>query len=138
MPPLKEAVKAPPAKKDKTYYFSNMNSASLMLHVQVADQRMIQKVQASNSVAVIRADDPFYAEKVAFMNKHVWNKKNNGAEFFELKNGVMPDDGKCLLDELLDLNDDALVTMLKSKTKATMAMSRGNLILKVLKEKGAI
>lgn len=131
-----EAVKV--VKKDKSYYFKNIKTVSMSVAIVAGDQTVMQKIDGNNHIAVIRGTDPFYKDKVAFMNTHKWGAKSGGSEFVELKNGVMPDDGSCLLDELLPIENEGLVSMLKKKDGSTMQMSRGNLLIKVLKEKGAI
>jgi hypothetical protein len=96
-------------------------------------------VTGSNCVVVVRANDPDYEAKLKFLRESDENKNNGGTKIIELS---VDDDqnagGDCLLDKLMALDNLALFDILKEKGEQDKALSKGKLIIKILKEKGAI
>lgn len=94
-------------------------------------------ITGDKSVVRIDAADPQYDDKVEYLRGHKDNVANGGAKFFE----IGPDQktkGKCLLDELLELGRETLITMIDERDKTDVMKSRGQLIMKILAEKGCM
>lgn len=105
----------------------------------IARTKSGSKIVITGDKSVVRIDpaDPQYDDKVEYLRSHKDNVANGGAKFFE----IGPDQrtkGKCLLDGLLELGRETLITMIDERDKTDVMKSRGQLIMKILAEKGCI
>lgn len=94
-------------------------------------------VEGKNSVVTIFPEDPEYDIKVEFMRKSKANRKNGGTSFVEV-DPLERRGNDCMLDSLMTMEKGTLLGILSQIEDTDRAMTRGNLMMKILKEKGAI
>lgn len=96
------------------------------------------KITGDSSIVNIEPSDPHYDEKVAFMRNSKSNRINGGTTFVELSAEEVESSGKCLLDSLNDLSNESLMKMIEKKEPSDVRLSRGGLMMKIMKEKGVM
>ena len=128
-------------KIDACFYFPDYSSITRLLKVQDPDnpRKLIRlPLHGENHIVKISAEDQFFNEKVDYMRKSSDNRANGGHMFIEMKSGESKDPKEHLLDELLELPTEGLISMLKKPRITDKRLSRGNLMVKVLKQRKAI
>jgi len=95
------------------------------------------EISGENSVVTVKASDPYHDLKVEFLRNHKGNQKSGGTDFVELTDGDERPGGSCLLDSLLDLSKDSLLNVLSDNDPKNRVLSRGAIMMLILKEKGS-
>jgi hypothetical protein len=143
----KPEQKKPKPKKTIQFFFRNNAFATKMVRKTIMDggeKRVVSAmIRARDNVAIIAPNDPFYDDKVSFMRKHPENEANGGIGFVELtsKNTREVLDGatgKCIIDELLEVPKKGLIAMVVNKPKSIDRMTKGALMMLIMKEKGLL
>lgn len=96
------------------------------------------EIKGENSIITISKADPLYDGKVDFLRKYKGNRKNGGTEFIELTADDVRPGGQCLLDSLLEMTKESLLGVLSDKDPKNRALSRGAIMMLIMKEKDAI
>ena len=95
------------------------------------------EIKGENSIITIPRTDGLYDEKVAYLRAYAGNRAKGGTEFVELSDKEPLPGGSCLLDSLLDLPKESLLNVLCESDPKNRALSRGTLIMRILREKGS-
>lgn len=127
-----EAEEAKP--KDVSFYLLKCRKWRTLLVINKART----EIKGENSVITVSTTDGQYAEKVAFLRKSAGNRANGGTDFVELSEKDTKPGGECLLDSLLELTKESLLNVLGSSDPKNRALSRGSIMMLILKEKGSI
>ena len=123
-----------PEKRDVSFYL--LKARKFRILTVLKGNRI--EIKGENSIITIPCDDKFYDFKVKYLRDHRKNRKNGGTEFVELSAEDKIPGGECLLDSLIDLGKESLWNVLSDKEPKHRALSRGSLIMLILKEKGAL
>lgn len=120
-----------PVKKNVSFYLIKARKWRTLLKI----NGVRTEISGENSVINIQATDGNYDVKVAAMRAHKGNKSNGGTEFVELTESDKGLGNECLLDSLLPLAKESLLNVLNDSNPKNRALSRGALMMRILKEK---
>lgn len=129
--PKAPVVAKEPERTDVCFYFLKTRKWRTLFNIK--GNRL--ELKAENSILSIAKDDPLYDAKLDFMNSHKGNRAKGGTEFVELTSGDKKPGGKCLLDSLLEMSKESLLNVLIDRDPKNRALSRGAIMMLILKEK---
>lgn len=141
MPPTKKVVqkevveaevpvKLAPKKVDVNFFMRNLRKFRTY-HGDIP-------INGDNSIISVKVNDPDYDAKIEFLRGSKQNVKNGGVDFLELGSDDEDPRAECMLDTLIGLSRESLITMVNNPEGKLNSATRGRLIMSILGESGLL